>query len=542
MTEVNGADKKDAINNNAEEIPELNKIDERKERQIDEREKRIRAITQIYYSNPKVQEAILEFSKQREVVPRYYESFGKRPDTLQYSSDITELVKKGATSFHASEELWADPLQISSDMSQEEMSDLRGGWDLVIDIDSSYLDCSKVAVKLMILALEEQGIKNYGVKFSGNKGFHILISKNAFPKELGEFETRKMFPEWARAIAEYLTNKIRPDYNREVGKMMGGAEIKTIEEKTKDKIVEVVCPECGRESKKGDIVKYSCHICKMKIERKDPKISKRRMRCLNNKCAGVLEIEKIKNYYYCEHCDISSFKKNAKEEWNEQIIAGKIAALDLVLVSPRHLFRVPYSLHEKTALASVVITKDEIENFSPKDANPFNLKIKNFLPNNFENEGLELLKSAIEWKKGNSSEEERVQNKRYGNYKGKEIDLSDISEDDFPTPIKKLLKGLREGKKRGLFILLTFLRSLNFSPEYINNKIREWNKLNEPQLKEGYVKSQIDWHLKQKKKILPPNYDNAAFYKDLGLIEGKSEAKNPLVEVARKIRARQEKY
>lgn len=534
MAEVNEADKKDVTNNNVKEIPELNKIDEK--------EKRVRAITQIYYSNPNVQKAILEFSKQREVIPRYYENFGKRPDTLQYNSDIMELVKKGATSFHASEELWADPLQISSDMSQEEMSGLREGWDLVIDIDSSYLDCSKVAAKLMILALEGHGIKNYGLKFSGNRGFHILISKEAFPKEFEGFETRKMFPEWARAIAEYLTNEIRAKYNREVGKMIGKTEIKAIEEKTKDKIVEVVCPDCGRESKKGDIVKYSCPDCRMKIERKDPKISKRRLKCLNNKCAGILEIEEIKNYYYCEHCDISSFKKNADGEWNEQIIADKIAALDLVLVSPRHLFRAPYSLHEKTALASVVITKDEINNFSPKDASPFNLKIRSFLPNNFENEGLELLKSAIEWKRNNSSEEERVQKKKYGSYEGKETDLSDVGEDDFPKPIKKLLKGLREGKKRGLFILLTFLRSLNLSPEYINSRIREWNKLNEPQLKEGYIKSQIDWHLKQKKKILPPNYDNAAFYKDLGLIEGKSEAKNPLVEVARKIRARQEKH
>ena len=53
------------------------------------------------------------------------------------------------------------------------------------------------------------------------------------------------------------------------------------------------------------------------------------------------------------------------------------------------------------------------------------------------------------------------------------------------------------------------------------------------------MKSQIDWHLKQKKKILPPNYDNDAFYKDLGLIEGKQNVKNPIVEVVRKLRNRQ---
>ena len=80
---------------------------------MDSKEKRIKAITRLYYSNPSVQEALLKFSSGREVVPRYFESFGKRPDTLQYMSDIMGLVNKGATSFHASEEIWTDPLKIN---------------------------------------------------------------------------------------------------------------------------------------------------------------------------------------------------------------------------------------------------------------------------------------------------------------------------------------------------------------------------------------------------------------------------------------------
>jgi len=111
----------------------------------------------------------------------------------------------------------------------------------------------------------------------------------------------------------------------------------------------------------------------------------------------------------------------------------------------------------------------------------------------------------------------------------------------FPKPIKKLLKGLKEGKKRGLFILLTFLRSLNFSPDYLNREIREWNKKNDPPLKEGYVKGQIDWHLRQKRQILPPNYNHANFYKDIGLVDSSSmpKEKNPVSEVMRKVRKRE---
>ena len=97
---------------------------------MSEKESRIRAITRIYYSRPDVQKIILEFSKDREVVPRYYEGFGKRPDSIQYVSDIMGLVGKGATSFHSSQELWNDVFAINSDMSQEDFHKLRrpGNW------------------------------------------------------------------------------------------------------------------------------------------------------------------------------------------------------------------------------------------------------------------------------------------------------------------------------------------------------------------------------------------------------------------------------
>jgi len=148
------------------------------------KEERIRNITRLYYSNPRVQEAILRFSKDREVVPQYYEGFGKRPDKIQYISDIMGLVNKGATSFHCSEELWNEPLELNADMNIEELNKLRNGWDLLIDIDSPFLDSSKIATKLILIALEYHGVKNYGVKFSGNKGFHNTIKKQSRIKSL----------------------------------------------------------------------------------------------------------------------------------------------------------------------------------------------------------------------------------------------------------------------------------------------------------------------------------------------------------------------
>ena len=82
------------------------------------KEQRIREVTNLYYSRGDVRKALFEFSKNRECVPRYFESFGKRPDTFQYDSDILEQVRKGATSFHCSEELWTDSLEISLEIER----------------------------------------------------------------------------------------------------------------------------------------------------------------------------------------------------------------------------------------------------------------------------------------------------------------------------------------------------------------------------------------------------------------------------------------
>jgi hypothetical protein len=98
------------------------------------KEERVRSITLMYYSRPEIRKALFEFSENRECIPRYYEGFGKRPDGFQYETDILEQVRRGATSFHCSEELWHDPLEISTELSRDEFDELRSGWDLVLDV------------------------------------------------------------------------------------------------------------------------------------------------------------------------------------------------------------------------------------------------------------------------------------------------------------------------------------------------------------------------------------------------------------------------
>lgn len=514
-----------------------------------EKEKRVRAITRLYYSNPKVQEALASFSVNREVVPRYFEGFGKRPDTVQYPSDIMGMVNKGATSFHASEEIWNDPLQINADMGSEELSGHRKSWDLLIDIDSPFLDCSKIAAKLIIEALEKHGITNYGIKFSGSKGFHLIVSGKAFPEEYNGQLMKNSFPEWPRVISEYLMQYIKPKYNLEVGKIISFRDIAKRSNKfVKEESKMIYCSQCNKRAKKGAIATFSCPVCGLTMNRRDYQITKRRLKCVNEGCAGVLEITPGKEYYYCENCKDKENEKIAlnseqhPEYFNEMRgeDAEQYGKLDLVLVASRHLFRMPYSLHEKTSLASVVITKEQLDGFDPKDADPLRIKILPFIPENREREAEQLLIEALKWKERYTSDEEKLEKKRYaqsGQGKGFEnIDFSNVNESMFPAPIKKLLKGLHDGRKRGLFVLLTFLRSLSYQPEKIVEMIQEWNKRNTPPLKEGYLKSQFDWMFRQRKKIMPPNYDNESFYADLQLIDKKPESKNPVVDVMKALK------
>jgi len=410
-------------------------------------EQRIRKIIQVYYSRPDIQKAIFEFSNNREICPRYFEGFGKRPDSFQYLGDIFGLIKKGATSLHCSEELWEDPLKIQTGMNEKQFNELRIGWDLLIDIDSKYIDYSKISAELIIKILKFHGVKNIGVKFSGSKGFHIIIPWKAFPKEVNEVKTSDMFPEWPRIISLYLTEKIKP-----------------------------------------------------------------------------LLIEKVS--------DLTKPNKYVKDfQAPEEVMP------DIILVSPRHLFRMPYSLHEKTALASIVLNPDEIADFQLKDANPMKVKIKNFMPNAEEGEASELLMQALDWNKESVSFKEVSKNFDY-----KPIKIDNLSERDFSPSIKKILQGVDDGRKRSLFILLNLFRSVGIEKDELEKRIYAWNKKNKIPLKEGYIKSQLVWSYKNK-IVPPPNFDKD-YYKGIGVIPTEEELryKNPISYIIKKSRIENRKF
>jgi len=391
------------------------------------REQRIRKITQLYYSRKDVQKNIFEFSKNREICPRYFEGFGKRPDSFQYIGDIFELAKKGATSFNCSEELWSDPLKIVTGMNEQETNELRIGWDLVIDIDSKYIDYSKISAQVIINMLKFHGIKNIGVKFSGSKGFHIIVPYKAFPKEINEIQTKDMFPKWPRIITKYII------------------------EQTKNQLIE--------------------------------KIS---------------DLERPSKY-------VKDFQ------------APKKVMPDIILVSPRHLFRMPYSLHEKTALASIVLDSEKIENFELRDADPLKAKVRDFMPEVKAGEARELVIQALDWNKENEINTGKSEEKITGKYADyKPIKLDYISEKNFPPCIKLILQGLADGQHRSLFALINLFRSIGMEKDELEKRIKDWNKKNKTPIKEGYIKSQLSWSYR-KKPMMPPNCKE--FYQGIGVCD-----------------------
>lgn len=163
------------------------------------------ADTLSFYKRKDVQEAIISYSKDREVCVMYgLQSFGKRPDVLNYPGDILELVKQNATSFHISEEAWDNPLQLSPELRREQLDENRRGWDLVLDIDCPFLEYSAIAGDLIVQALKYHGVKSVSVKFSGNHGFHIGIPFEAFPDRVRDKLVKDLFPEAPRVIAAYI--------------------------------------------------------------------------------------------------------------------------------------------------------------------------------------------------------------------------------------------------------------------------------------------------------------------------------------------------
>lgn len=419
-----------------------------------------------HYAREDVRKEIVFVAKNREVVGSFGgKGYARRPDIIEYENDVYELAKQGITSFHMSEEIWENPLNITLEMSKKEVEDLRIGWDLILDIDCKWLEYSQIAAHYLIEALKYHSIKSASCKFSGNHGFHIGVPFECFPETVNKKETKSMFPDAPRAIAMYLTNMIRE------------------------------------------------HLANAILKNE------------------TLEDIKIKTGF----------------EEDKLVLDGKfdpfsILEIDTILISSRHLCRMPYSINEKSGWVSVPINPSEVLNFDTISAKIENVKVNEYRfldrTNVICGEGKQLLVQALDYAAKKNAEvifQEDMKNTTKREFE----DFSEaVPEQHFPPCIQLIFKGLKDGKKRAIFVLVNFLNSVGWSYEQIEDRLKEWNKQNLEPLREVYIKGQIRYHKSNKKKILPPNCDNEMYYKGFGCCKPDNlcgKIKNPVNYVRRKV-------
>jgi len=189
----------------------------------------------------------------------------------------------------------------------------------------------------------------------------------------------------------------------------------------------------------------------------------------------------------------------------------QVVEVDSVLVSPRHLFRMPYSLNKKTFLVSLPIKPKDLDVFEKMDAKPDNIKAEvGFLDKYRENEAELLIAESIDWNMRVKRKEKRKAKQLFEFKKA-------LHPDKFPPCVKNILKGLPDGRKRSVFILLNFLRSVKWNWEDIDTLLSDWNLKNSPPLRENYIRSQIRWHKTTGKNVLPPNCEHEGWFKDFGI-------------------------
>ena len=475
-----------------------------------------------HYKRSDVRSAIASQSQDKEVSVMYGPSrFGKRPDTISYPDDVLELAKRKASSFHCSEELWENPLAIKTGMRRSELDELRLGWDLILDIDCPDWEFSKLIAHLFVRAIQDHDVTCVTAKFSGNKGFHIAVPFEAFPEHIsyeGELHpTKNLFPEGPRKIASYLLGYITEHFavvrDNEVVfdniRTFSFDELSSIASKTSRSLFAYQCVDCHSvlESLPRTKTVYECGSCGHISK---PSNSPEFILC--EQCSQPVSPSTTRDP--CPECGSYSSPKRI-------LNLLSVVEVDTILIASRHLYRMPYSLHEKSELVSVPVNPSAILSFEKSMARPENISFSiPFLERStvVRGQAHRLVSEAF----GKELAElghihADIARSSYKKPTSYETPTDAIEKEHFPPCINNILSGLEDGRKRGLFILINFLRSVGWSLEQIDDLIHEWNENNAEPLREQYLKSQLTPAKKGKQVMPPPNCSNKDYYVGIGV-------------------------
>ncbi len=488
-----------------------------------------------FYSRKDIQKEIVSSCNDREVGTRFLEGyFGKRPDIILTEGDVLELAKQGVSSFHVSEEHWKNPMQLAISTGKKDLDNFRKGWDLIFDIDCPNWVLSKRICHVIIKILKDHNIKSISCKFSGNKGFHIGVPFEAFPEKIQGKDKKLFFPDGVKRILEYIVFCAKKDYTDFI---LEGFNMKNLGEELhlkREELFREYCQECNSDFSSQNVkINYFCSTCGNHLQQEE------HHDFIECKCGSIMRPEQTQKQK-CLKCGASNIKK----ELNFELVLG----LDEVLISSRHLYRMPFSLHEKSGLASIVIPINNVINFEKEMADPKNIKneILHFMNtcDTVSSECESLIFKTLDYRpeviKTEKKEFENMLNISGEVIKGSENNSNDIDKipiECFPPSIINILGGIKDGKKRALFILLNFLDCVGWNYEDIEKIIFEWNNKNENPLKEGLIRTHLGYKKQPHERVMPPNYSNQNYYADLGVIapeEQTGKIKNPVTYALKK--------
>ncbi|MFC1741870.1 DNA primase small subunit domain-containing protein [Nanoarchaeota archaeon] len=475
-----------------------------------------------HYKRREVQSEIVAAAAHKEAVGSFGgKGYAKRPDVLVFPNDVLEQVKNGVTSFHVSEELWSNPQMISVNMKKHEYDDMRIGWDLVLDIDCPFWEFAKLTTWLFVRALREFGVDAVTVKFSGNKGFHIGVPFEAFPETFKDVSTKDYFPDGPRKIAAFLLDHISTKYVKVVGDKVQFTEqfsytLQELESKTGKATHELVkrfCSNCGKKTKDDMDEKKVQFVCAQ--------------------CEGVVDGDMSEDYKSCPKCKVlmeRSVVDLSKKCCSRPAPVAtfdplSIVEVDTVLIAPRHLYRAPYSYHEKSGLVSVPIHPDSILDFEKSSAEPDDVEFgkHTFLLREgvVRGHAAKLLLQAEEFAGRKERRLRDIEDMEQLERKDSRREFEDVQtaipESFFPPCIQLISKGVKDGRKRAVFLLINFLSSCGWEYDDIEEWLKKWNSRNAEPLRDQYYLGQLRYAKQHKKKVLPPNCDNNAYYKSFGV-------------------------
>ena len=439
-----------------------------------------------HYTRKDIQEEILVNASGREVSVRYLDgTFGKRPDVLQYPDDILASIQQ-----HIEKRRYGSSFHVSEERWHNPLL-LKPG------MRKNELDSNRKAWDLVIDVdchfLEYSKIAaDLIVKFIQFNGIQTISVK--FSGRAG-FHIGVPWECFPRYIAGKETRNLFPEAPKKIALYI------------KERIMEDLSMQI-MEFENSDFAKIKE---KTRMDEKD------------------ITREILKDGVRIKKLDVEPFLD-----------------IDTLLISSRHLYRMPYSFNEKSGLVSIPIFPDKILDFNIKEAEPKNVVVKKHLrfldsTNAVEGEARNLLVEALDFK---AKQEIKTAEREEISEKEVEVPEEAVPEENFPPCIQNIFRGLKDGRKRSLFILVNFLTSLGWNHEQVKQRLIKWNKQNEPSLREIDVVGRINYQKRKKQFILPPNCNNKTYYSDIGVCTSDnlcSRIKNPVSYAKRKISFKQKK-